>query len=355
MITTRTHRWVVLVGGLAFAGFSWLSGCAKNPPTANVSLTGTGATLPAPLYEKWISEYAQERGVRIVYQAVGSSRGVEVMKTDLSDFGASDAPLTADEMVQAGNDVLHIPTTTTAVSIVYNIPGLSDLQLTGETLADLAAGKITRLSDPRVLQTNSGAKLPDIPLHFVHRADGSGTTKVFTQYLSLVSLTWKQTIGVRSKVLVPGLALRDGNSGVAEMVRTTPGAISYVPLNHARAFGLSVAKIWNGANAYVGPSLDSVTAATGPVSGNATASLLNSSAPGAYPISSFSYILVHEDGEDCAKRHALAQFLKWTAREGQAYAPFLHYAPLSPQAEGLALALVGKLRCQGKLLESTQQ
>ncbi len=330
-----------------------LIGC--NQDAANnktrVTVTGAGATLPAPLYEKWFTEYGAGTGTRIVYQAVGSSRGVQSILTDTVDFGASDTPLSADQQSQAGDDVLQIPTTLSAVAIVYHMPEVENLKLTGEVLAGIVSGAITTWNDPRIAQLNSGEELPAGKLAFVRRTDGSGTTTLLTEYLSATSPSFKEKYGVGAKIKTAGALEADGNAGATMLISQTRGSLGYVALNYARANKLQTARMFNSTGAYVEPSLDSITAAASLTQKDLTVSLINSRAPGAYPIASFSYLLVHQDAaEPCETRRALSRFIWWTLRDGQSFAPFLHYGALPPLVVKHAEEQLRKLTCQGKAL-----
>jgi phosphate transport system substrate-binding protein len=331
-----------------------LPGCQKGEanPRSKVTVKGAGATFPAPLYEKWAIEYGIATGTRILYQAVGSTRGIEAITTDSADFGASDAPMTPDQISQAGGDILQIPTTLSAVAIVYNLRGVPNLKLTGEALSGIASGEITTWNHPKIAQANSEVPLPDAKLRFVRRTDGSGTTTVLTQYLSLMSDEFRTQHGVSPMLKAPGSLEAEGNSGVAELVARTEGSVSYVALNYARANNLQTARLFGANGAFVAPSLDSVTAAASKVPDDLTASIVNSAARNAYPISSFSYLLVHRDGEDCERRSALRAFLHWVLHDGQAFSPFLHYGALPRSVVQRADLDVSSLRCAGRPLPS---
>jgi phosphate transport system substrate-binding protein len=308
-------------------------GCQKGPSADEpaVNLTGLGATFPAPLYQRWITEYARATNTRIAYQALGSGAGIEAIMSGSVDFAGSDAPMTDDQLSQVG-DIQHIPSTVGAVTLAYNLSGVDDLRLHREALAGILSGRITRWNDPKIASLNPGASLPDAPIKLVYRADGSGTTKILTDYVSRGDASWKDTIGVGTNVKFPvGLGAK-GNQGAAEAISRLSGAFGYVELNFARANSLRVAQLFNRAGRYVEPTLDSTTAAAASAAaklpGDLRISLLDSEAPDAYPIASFSYLLVAKDGPEVVKRRALAKFLLWVLSDGQRFAPFLHYSPL---------------------------
>jgi phosphate transport system substrate-binding protein len=302
-----------------------------------VTLTGAGASFPYPLYSKWIAEYAKVAPeVRINYQSIGSGGGIQQLKAGTVDFGASDAPLSDEEMKAMPAPVVHVPATAGAVAVVYSFPNLKgELRFTGSVLAAIFLGEITRWNDERVAQLNPGVALPDLPIAVIYRSDGSGTTYLFTSYLAAVSRDWAQEVGAGKSVSWPVGIGAKGNEGVASMVRQTPGAIGYVELAYAIQNTLSFGAIENAAGEFVTPSASSVAAAA---AGAAAAmakdirvSIVNSAVAGAYPISGFSYLLVYREQKDAAKAKALVGFLKWAMSQGQSYSERLDYAPL-PEA-----------------------
>ena len=305
----------------------------------SVDLTGAGATFPYPLYSKWFSDYAAKTGVRINYQSIGSGGGIRQLSEETVDFGATDGPMTDDEMKRAkGGPVLHIPTVLGADAITYNLPGVqSGLKLTPDVLADIFLGKIRKWNDPRIATLNSGITLPATDLLVVHRSDGSGTTYIFTDYLTTVSAAWKAGPGKGKEVRWPvGLGAK-GNEGVAGQIKQTPGSIGYVELAYAKQNALSVAAIRNSAGQFVVPSVEAVTAAaagaaqTLPANSDYRISIVNAPGAGAYPISSFTWILVYSQQKDSTKARKLVDFLNWALTEGEAQAAPLDYAPI-PEA-----------------------
>ncbi|HJQ09731.1 MAG TPA: phosphate ABC transporter substrate-binding protein PstS [Gemmatimonadaceae bacterium] len=304
--------------------------------SGSVDLTGAGATFPYPIYSKWFADYAKQTGVKINYQSIGSGGGIRQLSEQTVDFGASDSPMTDAELANAkGGAVLHIPTVLGAVVVTYNIPGLTaPLNLTAAALADIFAGRITKWSDTRISTLNPGAKLPSTDVLVVHRSDGSGTTFIFTDYLSKAVPAWSSTVGKGKEVKWPvGLGAK-GNEGVAGQVKQTPGAIGYVELAYAKQNNLPFAAIANKAGKNVQPSVAAVTAAAAgaaqTLAANTDYRISIVDAPGAdsYPISSFTWILVYQQQRDSAKGKKLVDFLNWALTSGESSASALDYAPL---------------------------
>jgi phosphate transport system substrate-binding protein len=301
------------------------------PASREITLNGAGATFPYPLYSKWIAEYnRQNPNVRINYQSIGSGGGIRQITAGTVDFGATDAPMTEDETKKAPGKLTHIPTTLGAVAVTYNAAGVTELKLSPDVLADIYLGKITKWNDERIRASNPSAALPDANISVVSRSDGSGTTAVFTEYLAKVSPEWSEKVGVGKSVRFPtGLGAK-GNEGVTGQTKTTPGAIGYVELAYATQNNLPVAAIKNAAGEFVKPSIAAITAAASGVEMPDTlyTSVTNAAGKDAYPISSFTYILVYEDSKDAQKGEGLARFLWWAIHQGQVHAEPLHYAPL---------------------------
>jgi phosphate transport system substrate-binding protein len=304
-----------------------------------VDLTGAGATFPYPLYSKWFSDYAARTGVKINYQSIGSGGGIKQLSENTVDFGASDGPMSEQEQAAAkGGPVLHFPTILGADVVTYNVPELTaPLRLTGEVLADIFLGKITKWNDARLAAINSGLALPNSDILVVHRSDGSGTTYIFTDYLATVSKAWADGPGRGKTVAWPvGLGGR-GNEGVSGTVKQTPGTIGYVELAYAKQNLLPVAHVLNAAGSYVEPTIASITAAAagamarmGPDS-DYRISIVDATGADAYPISSFTWLLVYEKQADGTKAQKLLDFMRWMYAEGQASAASLGYAPLPAQ------------------------
>jgi phosphate transport system permease protein/phosphate transport system substrate-binding protein len=311
------------------------------------SINGAGATFPFPLIDTWRVEYQKVKpDVNINYQSIGSGGGVKQFTAKTVDFGASDAPLTAAERAKATNAV-HIPETIGSVVAAYNIPGIPDkgLKLTGPVLADIFSGKIKKWNDPQIQSLNPDKKLPDANIVTVHRSDGSGTTFVWTSFLSKSSPQWNQTIGASKSVQWPSGVGAPGNEGVANAIKGSPNTIGYIELNYALNTKTPYAFIKNSAGKFVEPTLDTVkqaatdVASKGLPKGDASwekVTLLNDKASGAYPIASFTYLLIPKDlgkspNMNEAKAKALVDFIKWAITDGQKFSSKLGYVPLPDQ------------------------
>ncbi|TMA28712.1 MAG: phosphate ABC transporter substrate-binding protein PstS [Deltaproteobacteria bacterium] len=294
-----------------------------------VQLTGAGATFPALLYTKWFSDYNKLRHVQINYQAIGSGGGIKQITEKTVDFGASDAPMSDDEMAKAPG-IQHIPTVMGAVVIVYNLPGVTSLRLTPETLAGIYLGKITKWSDPALAKDNPNAKLPDLAIAVAHRSDGSGTTYAFTDYLSKAVPEWKSGPGTGKSVNWPTGLGGKGNDGVTGVVKQSEGGIGYVELVYASQNKLPPAEMKNHDGAWVKPTLETVSAAAGQAQMPDDYRISITDMPGktAWPIATFTYLLIYKDQSDEAKGKELLKFLWWAEHDGQKSAAPLDYAPL---------------------------
>lgn len=306
--------------------------------SSSVDLNGAGATFPYPLYSKWFSDYAAATGIRINYQSIGSGGGIKQLSEQTVDFGATDGPMTDEELAAArGGKVLHFPSVLGADVVTYNLPEVTQpLRLTGEVVADIFLGTITKWNDPRIAADNPGAALPAKDILVVHRSDGSGTTYVFTDYLSAVSPAWRDGPGRGKSVRWPVGLGGKGNEGVAGAVKQTPWTIGYVELAYARQNRLPVAHIRNAAGQFVEPTIASITAAAEGAAATLTAdsdyriSIVNAPGANAYPISSFTWLLVYERQGDVTKGKKLVDFMRWMYGAGQQSAAALDYAPLPP-------------------------
>lgn len=322
-----------------------------------IRLNGAGATFPFPLYSRWFDEYAKVAGTQANYQSIGSGGGIRQITEGTVDFGASDGIMT-DEQVAAAQraygPILHIPTSLGAVAVVYNLPGIAagKLKLTPDTLADIYLKRITKWNDPRIAQANPGLSLPNTSIAVVHRSDGSGTTYIFTNYLSKVSPEWKDKVGNATAVNWPGDIGGQGNEGVAGQVRQLPGAIGYVELAYAKQNNMPWAALKNAAGNFVEPSLEATSAAAQgiPLPDDMKVMITNSSNSQAYPIAGFTWLLIYQQQKDCTKGKALVDMLWWALHEGQQYATPLHYAPLPEDAVRKAEALVKSITCSGQPL-----
>lgn len=298
---------------------------------AVTKINGAGATFPYPIYSKWFSEYKNKNAeVEINYQSIGSGGGIRQVVSQTVDFGATDAPMSDKDKTGAPYNIVHIPTVLGAVVPVFNLKGISALNLDGETLAQIFMGKITKWNHPSIAKLNSTAKLPDTDILVVRRADGSGTTSVFADYLSTVSKDWESNIGRGKSLQWPTGIGSKGNEGVTATVKQTDGAIGYVELSYALTNSLSMAKMKNKAGEFVAPTVESISKAAEGVNdptGEYTASIVDSSAKGSFPISSFTYILLPEKKDDNNNKE-IKKFLKWALGDGQKFAKELHYAPL---------------------------
>jgi phosphate transport system substrate-binding protein len=319
---------------------------AATSSTSGVDLNGAGATFPYPIYSKWFSDYAGKTGVKINYQSIGSGGGIRQIREQTVDFGATDGPMTDEEMSQAkGGAILHIPTVLGADVITYNVPEITQpLKLTGPVVADIYLGKVKKWNDPRIASLNPGVTLPASDILVVHRSDGSGTTFIFTDYLATVSPEWQRTVGRGKEVKWPaGIGAR-GNEGVAGQVKQTAGSIGYVELAYAKQNKLSYAHIRNAAGQFVEPTIESITAAAEganlPPNTDYRVSIVNAAGARAYPISSFTWLLVYRNQSDAAKGKKLKDFMRWALTEGEQSAAALDYAPL-PQA--MSQRLVARL------------
>lgn len=297
-----------------------------------VLINGAGATFPYPIYSKWFDEYAKSNpGVQFNYQSIGSGGGIKQITAKTVDFGATDGPMSMDQLTAAPGRIYHIPMVMGAVVIAYNLDGVAKgLKLSGDVLADIYLGKIKQWNDPRITEQNQGVSLPSSSIVVVHRSDGSGTSFIFTDYLSSVSSGWKGSVGKGTSVNWPlGLGGK-GNEGVAGMLKQTPGSIGYVELAYAKQNGLTYANLKNQSGAYIEPTLTSTSKAADGVSipEDFRVSLVNSSNPEAYPIASFTWLLIYKQMDDHTKGAAIVSFIKWAVTDGQKYAEDLDYAPL---------------------------
>jgi phosphate transport system substrate-binding protein len=304
--------------------------------SGSVDLTGAGATFPYPIYSKWFSDYARLTGVKINYQSIGSGGGIRQLSEMTVDFGASDSPMTDEEMAKAkGGPILHIPTVLGADVVTYNLPGVNTaLKLTPDVIAAIFMGQIKKWNDSRLTALNPGVNLPNQDILVVHRSDGSGTTYIFTDYLTTAVPAWKTSVGKGKEVKWPvGLGAK-GNEGVAGQVKQTPGSVGYVELAYAKQNKLPIAAVRNKSGQFVVASVAAVTAAAAGVAkalpANTDYRISIVDAPGAdsYPISSFTWILVYQHQRDAVKGKKLVDFLNWALTDGEKEAPTLDYAPL---------------------------
>ena len=324
-----------------------------------VTLQGAGATFPNPLYQKWLSEYGKlHANVRIDYQSIGSGGGIKQLKEQTVDFGASDAPMKDEDLKSAPGEIVHIPTVLGAVVVTYNLTGLNQpLRFSPETVADIFLGKITKWNDPKIAGDNPGVTLPTANITVVHRSDGSGTSAVFTDYLSKVSAEWKEKVGSGTSPSWPVGLGGKGNEGVTGQIKNTPNTLGYVELAYAAQNNLPVAQIKNASGNFIAPSIDSVTAAAAGSAANTPddlrVSITNATGAQAYPISSYTYILVYKDQKNAAKGKVLVDFLWWGIHDGEAFATPLQYAPLPADIIKRAEAKINSITAGGAPLRQS--
>ncbi len=347
--TPRTRRaplWAALVAlGLAALGCG--QNTTSNPanPTNTTGsadiLNGAGATFPAPLYQQWFAEYKQKTGVQINYQPIGSGGGIKNITAKSVDFGASDAPM-SDAELKAAPGILHVPTVAGAVVLGYNLPGApAGLKLTGPVIAGIFLGKITHWNDPQIAALNPGVALPALTVAPFHRSDGSGTTNIFTTYLTAVSPDWKSGPGAGKSVKWPNGLGGKGNPGVAQLISQNGGGIGYIELAYAVQNKIPFAQVQNAKGNFITPSVASTTAAVGdvPVPSDFRVVPVNTADPQGYPITGFTFLLVYPDAKPAVK-----DFLTWAMTTGQGDAAKLLYAPLPPAVQKKALAEVQAIK-----------
>ncbi len=345
----RMNRWV----GLAAAAWIGIAGCLRG----QANLNGAGATFPNPIYTKWFDAYAKKTNIKINYQSIGSGGGIRQFTQGTVDFGASDGPMSDEQIAAVQGNVAHIPTVLGAVVLTYNQPalGATKLKLDGATIVDIFLGKITKWNDSRIAAINPGVKLPAADLLVVHRSDGSGTTYVFVDYLSKVSAEWRSKVGVNAAVNWPVGLGGKGNEGVTQQVKQLEGTIGYVELVYATANKLLYASIVNAGGKAVDPSLESVTAAAAsaklPPTTDFRVSITNAPGDQAYPIASFTWLLVKADNGDAVKGKQIKDFLAWmTDGEAQKMATELGYAPLPGDVSKLVKERLKTLKAAGKVI-----
>jgi phosphate transport system substrate-binding protein len=317
------HRIAVLLAGLALA----------LPVMGQTQLNGAGATFPYPMYSKWFSEYNKlYPDVQINYQSIGSGGGIRQVLNGTVDFGASDGPMSDEQLAQAKTKILHIPTVLGAVVPAYNVPGISgEVKFTPEALAGIFLGKITNWNDPAITKSNPGVNFPNQPIIVIYRSDGSGTTFIFTDYLSKISKDWANTVGKGTSVKWQIGMGGKGNEGVAGQIRQLQGSIGYVELIYAVENKITYGSVRNAAGTFVKASLDGVTEAAASVKtmpADFRVSITNAPGKTAYPISSFTWLLIPAQAKDPKKGKIISDFLDWMVTDGQQLTSQLSYAPL---------------------------
>ena len=315
--------------------------------SAQMMINGAGATFPYPIYSKWFDEYTKvDPSVRFNYQSIGSGGGQKQIMAQTVDFGASDGPMSDENLSKAPGKILHIPTVAGADVVAYNLPGNPSLKFDGETIAGIFLGQIKKWNDPKIAATNPGVKLPDTDIVVVHRSDGSGTTYIWTDYLSKVSPEWKQKVGTNTSVSWPTGIGGKGNEGVAGQIKQTPGALGYVELIYAVQNKMPFAEVKNSAGKFVKPTIESITAAlaTAEIPDDFRFSITNAPGPDAYPISGATWLLVYEQQKDAGKGKKLVEFLKWAAKDGEKMAKDLEYAPLPDDLQARVLKRIDEIK-----------
>jgi phosphate transport system substrate-binding protein len=327
-----------LAVGLVFAGGS---------ASAQMMINGAGATFPYPIYSKWFDAYAKvDPSVRFNYQSIGSGGGQKQILAQTVDFGASDGPMSDDNLSKAPGKLLHIPTVAGAVVITYNLPGNPALKLDGPAIAGIYLGEIKKWNDPKIAELNPGTNLPDQEIVVAHRSDGSGTTFIFTDYLSKVSSDWKSKVGNNTSVNWPAGIGGKGNEGVSGQVKQTPGSIGYVELIYAIQNKMPYADLKNADGQFVKATLESVTAAmsTAQIPDDFRFSMTNAPGKDSYPIAGATWLLVYEQQKDAAKGKKLAEFLKWAVTKGEDMAKDLDYAPLPAELRDRVMKRVAEIK-----------
>jgi len=340
----KATRFLLAAAVAALAALPAATGLAQT-----VQINGAGATFPYPIYSKWFSEYNKMHPeVEINYQSIGSGGGIRQLSNQTVFFGATDGPMTPDQMSAAPGPILHLPTVLGAVVPIYNIPGVdAQLKFSGKVLADIIMGRITKWNDAAIAALNPGARLPATDITVVHRSDGSGTTYIFVDYLSKVSPDFKKTVGVATSVNWPVGVGGKGNEGVAGLVKQTPGSIGYVELVYARQNKIDYGSVQNYDGEFVSASLESVTAAAAAAAKampkDFRVSITNAPGKTAYPISSFTWLLFYEHPSDKKRAKIMVDFMKWAGSEGQKYATDLGYAPLPQEVAALVMEALKRI------------
>lgn len=315
--------------------------------SAQMMINGAGATFPYPIYSKWFDEYAKvDPSVRFNYQSIGSGGGQKQILAQTVDFGASDGPMSDDNLTKAPGKLLHIPTVAGADVVAYNLAGNPALKLDPDAIAGIFLGQIKKWNDPKITASNPGVTLPDQEIVVVHRSDGSGTTYIWTDYLSKISPEWKTKVGTNTSVSWPTGIGGKGNEGVAGQVKQTPGAVGYVELIYAIQNKMPYADVKNAAGEYVKPTLESITAAlaTAEIPDDFRFSITNAPGKDAYPICGATWLLVYKQQKDATKGKKLVEFLNWALKDGETMARNLDYAPLPENVQERVLKRIAEIK-----------
>ncbi len=348
---------VIISGGAMMTTSCNGSGGSKADSTASGednSIMGAGSSFDNPLFSKMFSEYNKSNGLKINYQSIGSGGGIKGLTDKTVDFGASDAPLSDDQAKAMTGPAIHIPVTAGAVVLSYNLPDMKDtLKLTPEVLAGMFLGDIKKWNDPKIQAINKGSKLPAIDIVIAHRADASGTSNIFTTYLTKVSKDWETKVGKGSSVSWPVGLGGKGNEGVAGTIKQTPGAIGYIELAYAIQNGMAFAKVANKSGAFITPSIASVTAAANiDIPADGKVSLTNTDAADGYPISGLSWVIIYQEqkynNRTSDKASKMLKLIQWMIHDGQAFSSALNYAPLSEKAVSVGDAILKTATYDGK-------
>ena len=334
-------------GAIAIAAIAGATTAAQT-----IQINGAGATFPAPIYAKWFAEYNKlHPNVRINYQPLGSGAGIRQITERTVFFGASDSPMTQEQLLAAPGKILHLPTVLGAVVPVYNLPGVSqELKFSGPVLANIFLGKITKWNDPAIAALNAGAKLPSSDIVVAHRSDGSGTTYIWVDFLSKVSPEFKKTVGVGTSVKWPVGVAAAKNDGVAAIVAQTPGALGYVELIYAIQTKTAYGQVQNMNGKFVKASIDSVTAAAAAAAGQMPpdfrVSITNAPGDAVYPISSFTWLLLYQEAKDKAQGKVMVDFMKWALTDGQKFAGEMGYAPIPKNVVEMEMKALATIKVQ---------
>jgi phosphate transport system substrate-binding protein len=326
---------------------------SRGAPAEGLTLHGAGATFPAPLYERWFKEYGDLTDTRIGYKWVGSGEGIKSLLACEVDFAGTDAFMSDEDLRRAGGEIMHVPTCLGGVAVTYNLPGNPALRFTPDVLADVFLGKITRWNDARLAAVNAGTALPNLPIVVAHRSDGSGTTFIFTHYLSAVSEEWREKAGHGKRINWPVGLGAETNPRVAALVRRTEGAVGYVELIYAESERMPVAAVRNSSGVFVAPSVESVSLAADVELPDDTRVLItNTPSPGGYPMGGFTWIICYREqsyrGRSRERAEALARLLWWMVHEGQRSTGSLKYSALPPAAIGRAERLIASMTFGGR-------
>src|SRR5438132_6892566 len=320
-----------------------LLGGTVGTASGQMTINGAGATFPYPIYSKWFDEYAKvDPSVRFNYQSIGSGGGQKQILAQTVDFGASDGPMSDENLAKAPGKILHIPTVAGADVVTYNLPGSPALKFDADAITGIFLGQIKKWNDPKIAALNAGASLPDQEIVVVHRSDGSGTTYIWTDYLSKISAEWKQKVGTNTSVNWPTGLGGKGNEGVAGQIKQTPGALGYVELIYAVQNKMPYADVKNASGEFMKASLESITAAmaTAQIPDDFRFSMTNAPGKDAYPIAGATWLLVYEQQKDAMKGKKLVEFLKWAMKDGEKMARDLQYAPLPEKVQERVLKRV---------------